>query len=78
MRPASSRSYAYMEAKRHGGVHKGYLGGEVDQGRNPVAVLAISGGRSLFLLALAWQVGAVHIGMNNNRKNREKGGSYLR
>ena len=31
MRPASSRSYAYMEAKRYGTVHKGYLGGEVDQ-----------------------------------------------
>ena len=29
------------------------------------------------LLELAWQVGAVHIGMNNNRKNREKGGSYF-
>ena len=32
--------YAYMEAKRHGGEHDGYLGGEVDKGRNPAATLA--------------------------------------
>ena len=60
-----------MEAERHSAVHEVYLGGKADQGRNPVAVQAISGGRSLFLMALAWHVGAVHDGMNNNRKNRE-------
>ena len=40
-----------MEAKRHGGEHDGYLGGEVDNGRNPAAtlwrVLTISAGTSL-------------------------------
>ena len=31
---------AYTEAKRHGGEHDGYLGVEVDNGRNPAATLA--------------------------------------
>ena len=66
-----------MEAERHGGVHKGYLGGEDDQGRHPVAVLSIRGERPLIRLALAGQVEAVHSGTNATMINRDKGGSYL-
>ena len=58
------RSFAYMEADRHGGVHKGYLDGKDEQGRHPVAVLSISGEHPLILLGLAWQVGAVNSGTN--------------
>ena len=59
-------------------MNDGHLGGKVDQGRNTVVLQAISGGRSLILQALAWQVGAaVHVSTIDNRKNREKGGSYF-
>ena len=59
-------------------MNDGHLGGKVDKGRNTVVLQAISGGRSLILLALAWQVGAaVHVSTNDNRKNREKGGRYF-
>ena len=39
---------------------RGYLGWEDDQGRLHDAVLADGGGHPLLLLALAWQVEAVH------------------
>ena len=65
-----------MEATRHV-VHDGYLGGEVDQRRNTMVVQAISGSAHYFLLALACQVGAVHVGTNDNRKKRKKGSSYF-
>ena len=69
--------YAYKEADRHGGVQEGYLGGEDDYMNHPVAVLSKRGERPLVLLALAWQVGEVHNGKNDNTMNREKGGSYF-
>ena len=58
-------------------MHAGYLGGEDDQGKHPVAVLSISGELPLMSLALTWQVQAVRSGTNDNRMNREKGGSYF-
>ena len=68
---------AYMEAMWHGGQHWDYQGGEDNYGKTLQLSSYKSGASSLCLLALAWQVGAVHsIGERLQKEQEDWGGTW--